>query len=550
MGTSSPDRIGIGKGGTGALSSVVFPSPFSKDRDGGSCDSHYGEYGGWRAVLGATPASLRWFRRVLGALLVLELTLRYRFLRPFYSDDGTLPTDLLLHSVDLVYSGVCLLHCWLGALWQLQLLLTVQLILAVAFAAGYAPRWTALASWYLYLSLTLRNPWLNYILDRYFHYLLFLSVFMPLDRPPSRNSSHNPAKAQVVVSPAILALKGLVLWIYLDAGYGKYSDPLGGWSYKANPLPALDTYARHTLPAQYLYALLHPTGLRLLTPSVVYVELGAAPLAILGGYLGSVALVRTAVAFIVALHLGIALTLRNSALLSLVACTAWIPFLPLGFRRSSIPETKTPRANIAPRLTVWESTVAAMALGFLLAGNLWFETTGCDQARTVQTIWSTLLHNRWNVFIGAEEYVTWEIAPGLLADGSVVDVWGRRNAVDWSLPGTGAPSTATARPGRWRSFPYLAELTGRNADALWGYLCREWNLEHPDQPQLVRYNFFMLQADVLPNMTFGPTRKRLIHAHECEPPVVAVSAVSSLEYQGDVDAENRGQGDHPHEEEL
>ena len=168
----------------------------------------------------------------------------------------------------------------------------------------------------------------------------------------------------------------------------------------------------------------------------------------------------------------------------------------------------------------------------------------------MQTIWSTLLHNRWNVFIGAEEYVTWEIAPGLLADGSVVDVWGRRNAVDWSLPGTGAPSTATARPGRWRSFPYLAELTGRNADALWGYLCREWNLEHPDQPQLVRYNFFMLQADVLPNMTFSPTRKRLIHAHECEPPVVAVFAVSSLEYQGDVDAENRGQGDHPHEEEL
>lgn len=41
-------------------------------------------------------------------------------------------------------------------------------------------------------------------------------------------------------------MKLLVFWIYLDAGGGKYLDPLQGWSYHADPLPALDTYTRHT----------------------------------------------------------------------------------------------------------------------------------------------------------------------------------------------------------------------------------------------------------------------------------------------------------------
>lgn len=115
--------------------------------------------------------------------------------------------------------------------------------------------------------------------------------------------------------------------------------------------------------------------------------------------------------------------------------------------------------------------------------------------------------------------MTWEIAPGQLADGSVVDVWGRSTEVSWKMPGTGAPCTSTARPGRWRSFPYLAGLEGEDAEALWGYLCKEWdrenNVEQYPGRQLVKYNFFMLQADVLPEMAFGATRKRLVHSHNC-----------------------------------
>ena len=123
------------------------------------------------------------------------------------------------------------------------------------------------------------------------------------------------------------------------------------------------------------------------------------------------------------------------------------------------------------------------------------------------------------IFTFGARYVTWEIAPGLLVDGSIVDVWGRRDHVSWSMPGSGAPCTSTSRPGRWRSFPYLADLEGDDAKTLWSYLCWEWdrnnNVSANPGRKLIRFNFFMLQADVLPNMGFSSTRKRLIHSHEC-----------------------------------
>lgn len=48
----------------------------------------------------------------------------------------------------------------------LQALLSLQVALAAMLIAGYKSRAAAVGSWVLYLSLTLRNTWLNFILDR------------------------------------------------------------------------------------------------------------------------------------------------------------------------------------------------------------------------------------------------------------------------------------------------------------------------------------------------------------------------------------------------
>lgn len=466
---------------------------------------------GWKAIAGCSSKALSIFRITLGSLLFVELVLRFRFLRPFYSDEGTLPTDLLMERVDDLYQTVCL-HCHFGSLLAQQILLLVQVTCITAFTIGYQTKVSSILSWYLYLSLTLRNTWMNYILDRYFHYLLFLAMFLPLDQHWALQSKKHQQGNVVswIISPGTIALKCLILWIYYDAGMGKYMDPQKGWSFHADPLPALDTYARHTVPAQYLYAILGPYGLRCLTPIVVYIELAAVPVTLIGEFFNKKALTRMAIALILSLHIGIAVTLRNATLLSLVACVAWAPLLPVESQDA---------VRIVRMPTMRHSLLPMILIGGMICGSLWLETISqaCDQS--VKHIWSTLLHNRWNVFVGAEEYVTWEIAPGLLQDGTIIDVWGRREEVNWNLPGGGAPCTATARPGRWRSFPYLAELEGPEGDALWGYLCKEWDrnndvAKNPGR-KLVKYNFFMLQADVLPEMRFSATQKRLVKTYQC-----------------------------------
>ena len=480
--------------------------------------------GGWKIIWSCTHNSLRVYRIGLGCLLTLELILRFRYLRPFYSDDGTLPLDLLLPKVDQIYQWVCV-HCYFGHVWQQQLLLSLQVALAILFTLGIRPRWTAFLSWFLYFSLTLRNTWMNYILDRYFHYLLLHAIFLPLSgkrqHPTTTRQTSLDQEAEWVLSPATVSIKLLLFWIYLDAGGGKWMDPLGGWSYGADPLPALDTYTRHTTAARYVYALLGPEGLRFLTPVVVWVELFAAPVSMLGCFMGRRWIIYLSISLICSLHVGIALCMNNAALLSFVACVPWSVFLPPASNtrnQESIKANEKPMEKRRRNSDQWYNAVAALCLGSMAMGSLWIDgfSDACHQS--VKHIWATLLHNRWNVFVGAEEYVTWEIAPGLLADGSVVDIWARGKPVLWAMPGTGAPSTSTARPGRWRSFPYLAGLEGRDGQALWGYLCKEWNQnEARNDPgrELIKFSFYMLQADVLPNMAFSATRKRLIHEQEC-----------------------------------
>lgn len=498
--------------------------------------------GGWSAVFGCTYEGLALFRIVLGLLLTVELMLRFRFLHVFYTDEGTKPLRLLLPKIDDLYVWVCY-HCRFGTLLQQQVLLGIQVAVAICFSIGFHTKIAAVLSFYMYTSLILRNTWLYFILDRYFYYFLFYSMFLPVGKKWSLDAEakrrrKNPVErsgetSSIFVNPATVALKLLVFWIYIDAGFGKFFDPKEGWTYHADPLPALDTYARHTVFAQHLYGLLGPGGLRLMTPIVVYVEILCVPVALLGSYLGNAGIVNFAIAVICQMHIGISLSIRNSHLLSYVASCVWLVFIPMGWRNAG-GDTGNIAGNdardgraITRSPQSWGrklgSLVTLVMVSAMVGGNIWFEAiaTGCS-TESLRLIWSTLLQNRWNVFIGAEEYVTWEIAPGRLLDGSVVDIWGRTDVVNWNMPGSGAPCTSTSRPGRWRSFPYLAELEGDDEEALWGYLCQEWDRENKVNTtnpgrKLLRFNFFMLQADVLPNMGFSSTRKRLVRSHECVP---------------------------------
>jgi len=114
---------------------------------------------------------------------------------------------------------------------------------------------------------------------------------------------------------------------------------------------------------------------------------------------------------------------------------------------------------------------------------------------------ATLLHNRWNVFTGAEPYVVWEMAPAKLGDGRVVDLWRNTEQVSWEVPRGAAPAH---RGGRWRSWPYLAERAPAEDAVFWGALCDEWEDRAAARGcvgggcRVDSFAFYLMQADVVP----------------------------------------------------
>jgi hypothetical protein len=242
-------------------------------------------------------------------------------------------------------------------------------------------------------------------------------MFLPLDASwaiDAKKHNKETPPTKTFVSPATIGFKLLITWLYWDAGHGKYSDELHGWTFNAQPLPALDTYVRHTVVARYMYGLLGPTGLRYMTPTVPYAEMFSGPLAIIGSYLGSKSIVYGTVALMFSMHIGIALTMRNTVLLSSVACVAWCIFLPesvgadlgLSSTRSSSENgavSVNGKTNKQSQSLLKKYGLSAFIISTFIAGSFWFELYSAHCNQSMEHVWSTLLHNRWNVFIGAEE---------------------------------------------------------------------------------------------------------------------------------------------------
>ena len=122
-----------------------------------------------------------------------------------------------------------------------------------------------------------------------------------------------------------------------------------------------------------------------------------------------------------------------------------------------------------------------------------------------------LLGNRWNVYGPANDEVTWEVAPGRLRDGRVVDVWRETDVVSWDVP------TAGLRHGRYRTWPFLT--LGGDGGA-WDRVCHEY--EHRTGNDLVGFHFVMLKARVLEGGAHGPVTQRSIRMHECHVTVTSM----------------------------
>ena len=95
----------------------------------------------------------------------------------YYSEQGIWPTELMQARSSHVHNWVSI-HSWCGGVFM-PYLFAFQIVTAIALLIGYRTHTAAALSWYLYNSLTLRNVWLSYIADRYFHVLLLYAICLP-----------------------------------------------------------------------------------------------------------------------------------------------------------------------------------------------------------------------------------------------------------------------------------------------------------------------------------------------------------------------------------
>ena len=158
--------------------------------------------------------SMSLYRVLLGLIIIIGVLYRMPDITAFYTDSGLLPRQTFLSEFALPWSFS--LHLASGSYWVMFLFLVIQMILGGMVLLGYHTRWALLFSYILNVSLHNRNWLINNGGDDVLRAILFLSIFLPLDRYFSVDASRRETQYQkdYVVSPWTFAFLIQVFAIY------------------------------------------------------------------------------------------------------------------------------------------------------------------------------------------------------------------------------------------------------------------------------------------------------------------------------------------------
>jgi len=203
----------------------------------------------WLPVFALDLRSLALFRVSLAGVLLFDLLRRLCGISAFYSDWGVLPRDWLA-----LVNGPWRLSLYManGEGWFAALLISLQILLALALLLGYRTRLALIASFVLLGSLHSRNPMVLIGGDNLLVCLLFWGMFLPLGArwsvdaalsttpPPVDNRHLSWAGAGLLLQVLSVyffsaAMKTGADWwpdgsaVYYALSLDRYATPLGVW---------------------------------------------------------------------------------------------------------------------------------------------------------------------------------------------------------------------------------------------------------------------------------------------------------------------------------
>ena len=461
-----------------------------------------------RNLFGIDLRGLAAFRIGLGLLLIADLILRARDFGAHYCDDGVLPSSAvfeLYHSHNVYRS----LHLISGA-WQFQ---TVLFLIAGLFALflmlGLWTRIVTIVCWILIVSLHAKNPLILNGGDGLLRILLFWGMFLPLgakwsiDRRRGRQSQEQNNHFLSCATFALLVQFSLVYWF----SFLSKTDPC--WTRDGTAIFFALNIDLITRPlGQWL--LEFPELLRFLSHATMYLE-GLGPFLFFLPFITAWSRLAAVIMF-ASFHLGILLCM-DVGLFSFVCWVGLIIFLPtvswdglsrlwdrikIGSRITGL--SRHQKRNRSRRVATGSdrqdtgdsrkksllSTVTNGVVILLLGSVILWNISGLINYPNKPSLSKAgnflirvaRLEQKWRMFAPyPKKEDGWFVVPGLLKDGSQIDLFTWGGPVTDSKPDSVFADVPNAR---WRK--YFGNLWLRdNSEARWyycQYLQRLWNLEN------------------------------------------------------------------------
>lgn len=481
--------------------------------------------------------SLALFRIAVAGAVLFDLATRAGDLVAHYTDAGVLPAQaaralggrLELLSIHVYASG---------SPWAVGALFAFAAVAGVALALGWRTRLATILTWYLLVSLQMRNPYVSRLGgDTLLRLLLFWSMFLPLGarfsldarrRPtPGPNALVSLPGAALLLQVAIMYvvtgwwkigpawLNGRAVWYALQLDY--YATGLGVW---------LREHGSWTEPLTYATVWLERWG-----PLLAFAPVGTDVLRML------------AIVLFVGFHLSLA-ALMDIGWFPLFSIVAWTAFVPGRFWDAWLPALRrrarasVPRPSALPgppsrgfaTQPLWVQALAAPCLAYVLVSVA--VASGPPEldrplpAGLVRFGKLLRLQQRWNMF--APDPIKddrWPLVEGVLADGRHRDLL-RGGAFALEKPER-LPSVFPSF--RWRIFfrSTTEDQGRRQVEILYRnyarFLCRSARSAGPDA-RLVRVRIHHATETTMPRGPLAP-RYELLGDWPC----VATAAPRSFE---------------------
>ncbi len=168
-----------------------------------------------KEIFGADLRSLALLRIAVGLLLLIDLVQRSSDLAAHYTDFGVLPRAA---AMETAYSRWLLSIHFINGTWEIQaVLFFLAGVFAIALLLGYRTRIATIGSWFLFLSLNIRNPIVLQGGDIEFRVILFWAMFLPWGMRYSIDKVLHPewdALPTSIISWATFAYLFQIIFVY------------------------------------------------------------------------------------------------------------------------------------------------------------------------------------------------------------------------------------------------------------------------------------------------------------------------------------------------